>query len=274
MLLPRLLTALVLLPLLLAAIFGLASAPLYLVLAGIGVLAAWEWCGFMAVTRTLHRLAYGTVMALALAAAWWQTQGAANALAPAIAGLAWWLLAFVLVLRFPRSFPNGPWPLLRMAPLGLLLIVSTLITIAALHRQANGPWRLMFMLFIVFAADVGAYLVGRNYGKRKLAPAVSPGKSIEGALGGLVLVALWAAAAGPYVFQIDSLPQLALLIAISVFTAAVSIIGDLTESLFKRLRNLKDSGTLLPGHGGILDRIDSILAAAPVFYLGVTLLAL
>ena len=127
---------------------------------------------------------------------------------------------------------------------------------------------------IVFAADVGAYLVGRNYGRRKLAPAVSPGKSIEGALGGLALVALWAAAAGPYVFQIDTLMQWALLIAVSVFTAAVSVIGDLTESLFKRLRGLKDSGTLLPGHGGVLDRIDSILAAAPVFYLGVTLLAL
>lgn len=274
MLLPRLITALILLPLLLAAIFGLATALLYPVLCVVGVLAAWEWCGFMGVTRLLHRLLYGTAMALALAAAWWQTEGAADALIPASAALGWWLLAFVLVLRFPKSFPNGPWSVTRMAPLGLLLVVSTLITVAALHQQANGPWRLMFMLFIVFAADVGAYLVGRNYGKRKLAPAVSPGKSIEGAIGGLVLVALWAAAAGPYVFQIDSLPQLALLIAISIFTAAVSIIGDLTESLFKRLRNLKDSGTLLPGHGGILDRIDSILAAAPVFYLGVTLLGL
>ena len=188
--------------------------------------------------------------------------------------LGWWLLAVVLVVRFPKSFPNGPWSVARMAPLGLLLVVTTLITIAALHRQTNGPWRLLFMLFIVFAADVGAYLVGRNYGKRKLAPAVSPGKSIEGAIGGLVLVALWAAAAGPYVFQLDSLMQIVLLIAVSVFTAAVSVIGDLTESLFKRLRGLKDSGTLLPGHGGILDRIDSILAAAPVFTLGVMLLGL
>ena len=274
MLLPRLITALILLPMLLAAIFGLSTSMLYPVLCGVGVLAAWEWCGFMGVTRLLHRLIYGAAMALTLVAVWWQTQGAADALIPASVALGWWLLAFMLVLRFPRSFPNGAWSVPRMAPLGLLLVVTTLITIAALHRQVNGPWRLMFMLFIVFAADVGAYLVGRNYGKRKLAPAVSPGKSIEGAIGGLVLVALWAAAAGSYVFQIDSLPQLALLIAVSVFTAAVSVIGDLTESLFKRLRGLKDSGTLLPGHGGILDRIDSILAAAPVFYLGVTLLGL
>jgi len=100
---------------------------------------------------------------------------------------------------------------------------------------------------------------------------VSPGKSIEGALGGLVLVALWSLAAGPYVFRFESPAQLGLLVLIAVFTAALSIIGDLLESLFKRLRGLKDSGKLLPGHGGVLDRIDSILAAAPVFYLGLRL---
>lgn len=272
MLLPRVITALILLPLLLAGIFGLSTPHLYLALSVVGVIAAWEWCDFMAVKRIAARLAYCVLMGAALAATWWQTQEATQAQWPALLSLIWWLIAFTLVLRFPRSFANGPWPVARMVPLGLLLIATTLITIAALHR--HGPWCLMFMLFIVFAADVGAYLVGRNYGKRKLAPAVSPGKSIEGAIGGLVLVALWAAAAGPYVFQLGSPSQIALLVAVSVFTAAVSVIGDLTESLFKRLRGLKDSGKLLPGHGGFLDRIDSILAAAPVFYLGVTLLGL
>ncbi|MES2683033.1 MAG: phosphatidate cytidylyltransferase [Pseudomonadota bacterium] len=274
MLLPRVLTALVLLPLLLGAIFGLNTPHLYLAFSVVGVLAAWEWCGFMGLTPIPARIGYSVAMAAVLTAVWWLTQGAADASVPALLSLLWWCAAFALVLRFPASFPKGPWGIARMAPLGLLLIAATLITVAALHRQGNGPWRLMFMLFIVFAADVGAYLVGRNYGRRKLAPAVSPGKSIEGAIGGLVLVALWAAAAGPYVFQVDSLAQIALLVAVSVFTAMVSVIGDLTESLFKRLRGLKDSGTLLPGHGGFLDRIDSILAAAPVFYLGVTLLGL
>ncbi len=274
MLLPRVITALILLPLLLGAIFGLSTAHLYLAFSLVGMVAAWEWCGFMGLSQLAARAGYVAAMALTLAGLWWLTAGAADARWPALASLLWWCAAFVLVLRFPASFPKGPWSIARMAPLGLLLIAATLITVAALHAQANGPWRLMFMLFIVFAADVGAYLVGRNYGRRKLAPAVSPGKSIEGAIGGLVLVALWAGAAGSYVFQIDSLAQLALLIAVSVFTAAVSVIGDLTESLFKRLRGLKDSGTLLPGHGGFLDRIDSILAAAPVFYLGVTLIGL
>lgn len=274
MLLPRVLTALVLLPLLLAAIFGLATPQLYLVFSVVGVLAAWEWCAFMGVAAIAARVGYCLTMALSLAAAWWLTASAAQPFWLALAAVVWWVAAVLLVLRFPRSFPTGPWSVARMAPLGQLLVVSTLISVAALHAQPNGAWRLMFMLFIVFAADVGAYLVGRNYGKRKLAPEVSPGKSIEGAVGGLVLVALWAAAAGAYVFRIDSLGALLLLVAVSVFTAAVSIIGDLTESLFKRLRGLKDSGSLLPGHGGFLDRIDSILAAAPVFTLGITLLGL
>lgn len=274
MLLPRVLTALVLLPLLLGAIFGLTTPQFYAAISLIGVISAWEWCAFMGVQARRNRVAYLLLIAAVLAACWWLTAAAATAWPLALASLLWWAYALRLVLRFPASFPSGAWVAPRMAPLGVLLIAATLISLAALHREANGSWRVMFMLFIVFAADVGAYLVGRNYGRRKLAPAVSPGKSIEGAIGGLVLVALWAAAAGPYVFQMDSLAQIALLVAVSVFTAMVSVIGDLTESLFKRLRGLKDSGTLLPGHGGFLDRIDSILAAAPVFYLGVTVFEL
>jgi len=272
MLIPRVLTALVLLPLLLWAIFGLDTPTLYGVLCVVGLVGAWEWTALMGVAVLPPRIRYLIAMALMLAAVWWISHApwgqAWGATALAALSLIWWLVAFKLVLGFPASFPNGPWPVARMAPLGLLLIPATLLSLAALHDQANGSWRLMYMLFIVFAADVGAYLVGRNYGKRKLAPAVSPGKSIEGAIGGLVLVALWALAAGPKVFDLNSPAQIGLLVLISVATAALSIVGDLVESLFKRLRGLKDSGKLLPGHGGILDRIDSILAAAPVFYLG------
>lgn len=271
MLIQRVLTALVLLPLLLAAIFLLPTPRLYAVFCLVGLAAAWEWTALMGLNALGQRLAYLLAIALALAAAW-----RLNALSwgvPALCGLAlvWWLYAFRLVRGFPANFPDGPWPPARMAPLGLLLIPSTLLALSALHAQDQGAWRLMFMLFIVFAADIGAFLVGRNYGKRKLAPAVSPGKSIEGAVGGLVLVALWALAAGPYVFRFEQPTQLGLLALIAVLTAAISIVGDLFESLLKRLRGVKDSGKLLPGHGGVLDRIDSILAAAPVFYLGLRL---
>jgi phosphatidate cytidylyltransferase len=274
MLIPRILTALVLLPLLLAGIFGLDTPWLYLALCSVGLAAAWEWCAFMGVAGLARQLAYLALMAASLAAGWWLTVGATDARIPAAIAFLWWLAAIPMVVRYPRSFPRGPWRKRWMAPLGMLLIVATLITVAALHRGSEGPWRLMFMLFIVFAADVGAYLVGRNYGRRKLAPEVSPGKSIEGALGGLALVALWAVAAGPYAFRLQSPAEVVLLVGISVVTAVMSIFGDLLESLFKRQRGLKDSGKLLPGHGGVLDRIDSILAAAPVFYLGITLAGL
>ena len=274
MLLPRVLTALVLLQLLLAAIFKLDTPALYAAFCLVGLAGAWEWTALMGVAVLPPRIRYLIAMALVLAGAWWLGAQPYGAVLLAAASLVWWLYAFGLVRRFPASFPAGPWSVTRMAPLGLLLIPATLLSLAALHAQDNGSWRLMYMLFIVFAADVGAYLVGRNYGKRKLAPAVSPGKSVEGAIGGLVLVALWSLAAGPYVFAFTSPAQIALLVLVSVVTAAISIVGDLVESLFKRLRGLKDSGTLLPGHGGILDRIDSILAAAPVFYLGIRLAGL
>lgn len=274
MLLPRVLTALVLLPLLLAAIFGLSTPAFFSVLSVVGAIAGWEWAGFMGWPQPRARLAYAALVAVTLALTWLATQSLGGVLWLCVAALLWWLLAFALVLRFPGSFPHGPWPALRMAPLGLLLIASTLVALAALHQSPHGAWRVMFMLFIVFAADVGAYLVGRNFGKRKLAPAVSPGKSVEGAIGGLLLVALWALAAGPLAFEIESSRQLVLLVVVSVATAAFSVIGDLTESLFKRLRGLKDSSQLLPGHGGVLDRIDSILAAAPVFLLGLRLTGL
>lgn len=271
MLIQRVATALVLLPLLLAAIFGLPTPALYGVFCLVGLAAAWEWTAFMGLSARASRLGFLALMAITLAASWWLTALPLGVASLASLALLWWLYAYTLVRGFPGSFPAGPWPLSRMLPLGLLLIPSTLLSLSALHAQDSGAWRLMFMLFIVFAADIGAFLVGRNYGRRKLAPAVSPGKSIEGAVGGLVLVALWALAAGPYVFAFESPSQIALLVLICVITAAASVLGDLLESLFKRLRGLKDSGTLLPGHGGVLDRIDSILAAAPVFYLGLRL---
>jgi phosphatidate cytidylyltransferase len=274
MLLPRVLTALILLPLLLAAIFGLPTPAFFSVLSVVGAIAGWEWAGFMGWQRPRARLVYAALVAVTLALAWLTMQTLGGVLWLCVAALLWWLVAFALVLKFPASFPRGPWPAARMAPLGLLLIASTLIALAALHQSPQGGWRVMFMLFIVFAADVGAYLVGRNLGRRKLAPAVSPGKSVEGAIGGLLLVALWALAAGPLAFGVSSLRSLALLVSVSVVAAAFSIIGDLTESLFKRLRGLKDSSQLLPGHGGVLDRIDSILAAAPVFVLGLQLTGL
>src|SRR3546814_3128661 len=112
------------------------------------------------------------------------------------------------------------------------------------------------------------YLAGRSFGRRKLAPKISPGKTIEGAIGGLLLCALWGGVAGSFVFDLHAPGAIAIMVALSMIAAMVSIIGDLTESMLKRIVGLKDSGHILPGHGGILDRVDSIVAAVPVMLLG------
>jgi len=128
---------------------------------------------------------------------------------------------------------------------------------------------LLFALLIVWAADAGAYFAGKVFGRVKLAPSISPGKTWEGVFGGLLIVAALAVAAA---YWTDI--RLAVLLPFCLAVAVLSIVGDLTVSMFKRTAGLKDSGTLFPGHGGILDRIDSVAAAAPLFALGVGWLGL
>jgi phosphatidate cytidylyltransferase len=272
MLMQRVITALLLLPVLLALIWFTPTPWLYLVLSAVGLQIAWEWSGLMSMTaqRSL-RLAYVAAAGGVLAIVWWMpTQyrlllwGAATL---------WWLVAISLLPGFPENLQRHPIPKLVMALVGLLLIAATLIALVSLHAQTNGALKLLFLLFLIFAADTGAYLAGRNFGKHKLAPNVSPGKTIEGAIGGLLLCAAWGLIAGAAVFQVNDQALLSLVL-LSLLVAALSIVGDLTESMFKRVAGLKDSGNILPGHGGILDRVDSLLAAAPAMILGLSLLKL
>jgi phosphatidate cytidylyltransferase len=162
--------------------------------------------------------------------------------------------------------PPRPHPLLALC-CGLPVLLPAFIALARLEVSASGfapgPEIVLWLIMMTVAADVGAYFAGRRFGRRKLAPRVSPGKTLEGALGGLAAVALVAGCGAAY-FGLPLAAMVALGGAVGVF----SIIGDLTESMFKRAAGLKDSGTLLPGHGGLLDRIDSVTAAAPLYALG------
>jgi phosphatidate cytidylyltransferase len=267
-LLQRVITALVLLPLVLGAVWYLPQQWLYLVFSVVGLLGAWEWTGMMRLASVPARCAYLLLVAAALAgawlvpAAWWPWIALPN--------LAWWLLVLFLIPGFPGNFERNPPSRSALALLGLVWLVPTILCLVQVRGHGGGfdPLRLMYTLALVWASDVGAYLAGRNLGRNKLAPTVSPGKTREGALGGLLLCAVFALVAGSYVFQPGSLRQLSLLVVLSLCVAALSIVGDLGESMFKRLAGLKDSGKLLPGHGGILDRIDSLLAAAPAMALG------
>lgn len=272
MLMQRVITALLLLPVLLALIWFAPTPWLYAVLSAVGLLIAWEWSGLMnmAAQRGL-RLTYVAVAGVVLAAVWLMPPQCRIALYAAAA--LWWLVAITLLPGFPENLQRRPIPKLVMGLVGLLLITATLIALVSLHAMSNGALKLMFLLFLIFAADTGAYLAGRNLGKHKLAPNVSPGKTIEGAIGGLLLCAAWAVIGGSAIFEVSGTPLLKL-VALSLLVAALSIVGDLTESMFKRIAGLKDSGNILPGHGGILDRVDSLLAAAPVMVLGLYLLDL
>ena len=140
--------------------------------------------------------------------------------------------------------------------------LSIIITLVAIYQQAQGKQLVVYLLFLVWAADTGAYLAGKRWGRHKLIPAVSPGKTIEGTLGGMLL-ALLVAYLGTYYFN----PHSAVIwYAIAGGIALISIVGDLFISMLKRRSKLKDTGSIFPGHGGVLDRIDSLIAAMPLFY--------
>jgi len=185
-----------------------------------------------------------------------------------LAGVAMWVLITIGLFFYRHS---GNWPLLArvlLLGIGLDLLWICVHALIYLHAQYGGEM-LLFLLTLVWVADIGAYFSGRKFGRRKLAPAISPGKTIEGVIGGLCANLVWIVV----VYQFDMGWGLTLVqfLVIGILTSLVSVAGDLFESVLKREAGVKDSGKSLPGHGGVLDRIDSVIAAAPVFVCGIFL---
>lgn len=258
MLAQRIATGAVLGALVIAAIVWLPPAVGGLALGAFWLLGAREWAGFARLPRPAT-VVYVAVAALAmLGASLLVGERSVTDSALAIA-FAWWLVALAALRRHPRPVPRA-----LIVGAGLATLVPSWALLAFLHsRPSSGPAWVLTLLAIVWSADVGAYVFGRLLGRRKLAPAISPGKTWEGVLGGLVC----ASATGWLASLLLGAPQAALA-GLAAVTAAGSVVGDLTVSLFKRNAGLKDSGHLLPGHGGVLDRIDSVTAATAVFVLG------
>ncbi len=263
MLAKRVVTALVLLALLLPAIFASAAWVWGAVTLAFLAAAACEWSRLLG-----YRRAAG-VAAAALAAigvallAWHERGGWPPWLVPATCAAATVLWAVLAPLRLRRGDARGGgWPL------AAALLLACWVALLALRDI--GPLALLVAMAIVWVADIAAYFAGRAFGRRKLAPAISPGKTWEGALGGFIAVALlgWAAASVQLLSQalpaqlVAHWPVPAALLAL-VCLAALSIVGDLHESLLKRQAGVKDSGSLLPGHGGVLDRIDAMIPTMP-----------
>jgi phosphatidate cytidylyltransferase len=165
-------------------------------------------------------------------------------------------------LTYPRT--SGKWSSVACKlVIGLLILLPAWQGLVYIKHMALGNWLIMAVMVLVWGADIGAYFSGRAFGKRKLAPAVSPGKSWEGVYGGLALTLLITLVVG-VVREWETKQILVALIGAAV-VVLISVVGDLTESMFKRQAGIKDSSNLLPGHGGVLDRIDSLTAAIPVF---------
>ncbi len=179
-----------------------------------------------------------------------------------------WLVSIYWVKQYPK-YDGWYNPILNIV--GIVLISAAITAILYVWNQS--PWWLMYLFLLVWGADSGAYFVGRKLGKTKLAPNVSPNKSVEGLVGGIITVAIVIVIVQAVFLEL-TLAQHILFLLLSIVTVFSSVLGDLFESMIKRRAGIKDSGRILPGHGGVLDRIDSLLAAAPIFAAGMYILKL
>jgi len=261
-------------PVVIAALFLLPPLGFAIATLIICMLAAWEWgqlAGFVARSqRVVLAVICGALLAAMLV---WQPNFAVTESLSVIdislwAALVWWIIALLLVLFYPASASSWRHSTFLRLVFGVLTIVPFfwgMVVMRNWQYDANpyiGAVWLLYVMCLVWGADSGAYLFGKKFGKHKLAPKVSPGKTREGVLGGLLTSAIISLLFSHWAF-LDVTPII--LLVCSVVAVLASVLGDLTESMFKREAGIKDSGSLIPGHGGILDRIDSLTAAVPVF---------
>ncbi len=266
----RIIAAAVMAPVAVVAVLFLPTPYLAALVAGLLMIGLWEWTSLAGVHDTLARMGYLVANALLMAALVWGA-GRGHQLFTlklvSLVGAAWWLFAMIWLAKFDfAAADTAPHRAVKLLA-GSLAAIPAWAALCWLHAaQPYGPGWALFAVAIVWAADSGAYFVGVRFGKRKLAPRISPGKSWEGLVGGIATTMLLAVAVLP-LFKLpwSALPALLLL---TIVTAVFSVVGDLFESLLKRHAGAKDSSHLIPGHGGLLDRLDSLLAALPVFVVG------
>lgn len=230
------------------------------VMVTVAVLAgAWEWSAFLRTKHVALRVGYVALVAVLLPLVWQVTEIQSGRDIVLAVAVAWWVIALCWVALAPRRV--APW---SASVAGILALVPAWLALMRLRLDLpRGAEWLLFAFVLVWVADIGAFFVGRRYGRLRLAPNVSPGKTWEGVLGGAALGAI-VALLGASWFRVPAEVFVPLCLAVVGF----SIVGDLTESLLKRFAGVKDSGTLFPGHGGVMDRIDSVTGAAPVLLFG------
>ncbi len=270
----RVITAAILIPIVLWGIFSLSTYPGFsLVIALFVVLGLLEWTRLIHLQDPKARISYILTILSFCVTALFLMQHSTVFVLLLLASVVWWLIQISKLAGYDGKAGLEENSLLSELWTGGLLLVPTFASMVCLHQsEGNGPQLVLTLLVLIWSADSGAYFVGRKYGKNKLAPLISPGKTREGAYGALLVTALVALIAG---LALDlSFWGLLGFLALSQIVVVFSIGGDLLESVYKRRAGVKDSGHLLPGHGGVLDRIDSLMAASPIFTLGVWSLGL
>ncbi|MFO1433466.1 MAG: phosphatidate cytidylyltransferase [Candidatus Competibacteraceae bacterium] len=263
MLKQRLITASILAMVVIVSVLLLPTAGFGGVLLVFILVGAWEWGGLL--FKPTGQIAYCLLMAGLIGLAWGFLESRLFIRATAVTACLFWCYVLFRLWRYARNPYTSSTPAWGAA--GIMTLLPMWVTLMDLHRStAFGPAYVLFVIVLVAAADSSAYFAGRRWGRHKLAPRLSPGKTREGALAALAvtLVLAWL---GAVLLGIDAwLPFLLICLVTTVF----SIIGDLFESMLKRQHTAKDSSTLLPGHGGLLDRMDSLTAAAPIFLVGLS----
>ncbi|QLK88745.1 phosphatidate cytidylyltransferase [Arsenophonus endosymbiont of Aphis craccivora] len=273
-------TAIILIPLVIAALFFLPPNLFGYVIIVICSLAAWEWSQFIGWTVQIKRIISAVLFGICLLGLQLSFQDLSQLTTEPLifyilsAGLVWWLVAIILVVTFPTSARFWSQSVILKILFGVLTILpfycGMLVLKSVDYHIDNfiGAWWVLYVMLLVWSADIGAYFFGHLFGKHKLAAKVSPGKTLEGMLGGMLTAGIIA-----WLFSLF-VPVLLIsknVLFCSVIVVIISVFGDLTESMFKRQAGIKDSSHVIPGHGGVLDRIDSLTAAIPVFA-GLTLL--
>ena len=282
MLKQRLITATILIPLVIWSVYFLPTYTLSLVFAAILAAGAWEWAALAGLVSISTRIFYVLAIIICLVLSSWTILVPVGLYIVMGTALTWWTGALIWIQQYSRQFLRREVegevnPVAESTGLnwnfvlvGILVFIPPWVAFVVIHDEGmNGPYWVMFILVLIWGADSGAYFAGRRWGSRKLAPHVSPGKTWEGVLGACSVTILLAIVGG----IILDIPDFKLVpfILLCLLTTLFSVVGDLFESMLKRQAGVKDSGNVLPGHGGILDRIDSLVAGLPVFVLGLLL---
>ncbi len=262
MLYKRILTAVIVAPIVVLGILLLSPTNFALSLALILIISSWEYCNLIQINHQVGKVVYTLFILLVT----YFLNKEFSILVLYIASV-WWLIALAWVLIYPKNsiLLSKNW-IVKLAN-GFFLFVPMATSLMELRLEAYGGVLVLFLMVLIWAADIGAYFTGKVFGKKKLCPNVSPGKTFEGVYGGIALSQLVAVLYVYTAIKTPALNDFLVFCFLALVISLVSVLGDLFESVLKRVAEVKDSGNILPGHGGLLDRIDSLTSSAPIFFL-------